>query len=146
MISLLCKAGKHMCTYSHVGVKQGFLSWLLHERWKCSSAPARKGLKTLLTFWPYYTGLFQGEEGIWSIQLVAEDRCSYQNNMSLTSYHLISLYMVVQKKTSAFWPKRWHGFQPVSSWYRRTLYRCCPSSPLMYEHNNSHVASARYLP
>ena len=31
------------------------------------------------------------------------------------------------KKTSAFWPEHWQGYQPVSSWYRRTLYRSCNS-------------------
>ena len=34
------------------------------------------------------------------------------------------------KKNSAFWSKHWQGFQPISSWYRRTLYNSQLRSPI----------------
>ena len=45
---------------------------------------------------------------------------SARNGMN--SHHMNALvFFRVRKKTSEFWSKQWQGFQPVSSWYRRTL-------------------------
>ena len=100
-------------TYKHCGCR--------YDRVKvqCSRVPLQ------------YACIYMNPGTIWNMQVVLDLLnwlCQKSKGFFCTSYvERADSLQGSLKKSSAFYSKRRQGYQPVSSWYRRTLYRSCNS-------------------